>query len=124
VSQIHLVHWHRGRVALVGDAAFCPSLLAGEGAGLSMAGAYLLAGELKRAGGDFRTAYPCYQDGFKPFVERKQRQAVRFARQFAPKTRVGLLVRNMVSRTFNAPFIGEFMVKRMFAAPFALPDFA
>jgi 2-polyprenyl-6-methoxyphenol hydroxylase-like FAD-dependent oxidoreductase len=124
VSQMHLDRWHRGRVALVGDAAFCPSLLAGEGAGLAMTGAYLLAGELKRAGGDFRTAYPSYQHCFKPYVERKQRQAVRFARQFAPKTRAGLMVRNAVSRMLDAPYIGELMVKRMFADPFALPDYA
>ena len=124
VSQIHLDRWHRGRVALVGDAAFCPSLLAGEGAALAMTGAYLLAGELKKAGGDFRTAYPAYQDRFKPCIERKQRQAVRFARQFAPKTRAGLLVRNVVSRLVDAPFIGELMVKRMVADAFALPDYA
>ncbi len=124
VSQIHLDRWHRGRVALVGDAAFCPSLLAGEGAALAMAGAYLLAGELKKAGGDFRAAYPAYQERLKPFIERKQRQARRFARQFAPKTRAGLMVRNAMSRMFDAPFIGELMVKRMFADPFALPDYA
>ncbi len=124
VSQIRLDRWHRGRVALVGDAAFCPSLVAGEGAGLAMTGAYLLAGELKKAGGDFRTGYPAYQDRFKPFIERKQRQAVRFARQFAPKTRAGLLVRNVVSRMLDIPFIGELMVKWMFADAFALPDYA
>ena len=40
VSQIRLPQWHRGRVALLGDAAFCPSLLAGQGAAFAMAGAY------------------------------------------------------------------------------------
>lgn len=40
VSQIHLSHWSAGRVALVGDAAACPSLLAGEGTGLAMLEAY------------------------------------------------------------------------------------
>lgn len=124
VSQIRMNRWHRGRVALLGDAAFCPSLLAGEGAGLAMTGAYLLAGELRRAGGEFRTAYPAYQDRFKPFIERKQRQATRFARQFAPRTRLGLLVRNAMSRLLDAPLVGDMMVKRMFADPLALPDYA
>jgi hypothetical protein len=76
---------------------------------------------LKRAGRGFRTAYPSYQDPFKPVIERKQRQAFRFARQFAPKTSAGLLVRNAESRVFDAPFIGELIVKRMFDGPFALP---
>ena len=104
VTQVRLSQWHRGRIALVGDAAFCPSLLAGEGSSLAMAGAYLLAGELRDAGGDFRAAYSSYQARFKPFIERKQRLAARFARQFAPKTSVGLLVRNAASRLLDAPW--------------------
>lgn len=49
VSQIHLPRWSDGRVALIGDAAACASLLAGEGTGLAMIEAYVLAGELHRA---------------------------------------------------------------------------
>jgi 2-polyprenyl-6-methoxyphenol hydroxylase-like FAD-dependent oxidoreductase len=41
----------------MGDAAFCPSLPAGEGASLAMAAAYLLAAELTRAGGVHRVAF-------------------------------------------------------------------
>jgi 2-polyprenyl-6-methoxyphenol hydroxylase-like FAD-dependent oxidoreductase len=52
VSQIRTPAWSTGRIVLVGDAAYCPSLLAGEGAGFAMAGGYLLAGELQRANGD------------------------------------------------------------------------
>jgi 2-polyprenyl-6-methoxyphenol hydroxylase-like FAD-dependent oxidoreductase len=123
VSQIRLKRWHHGRVALIGDAAFCPSLLAGQGSSLAMASAYVLAGELKRSGGDFRTAYPTYQDRFKPFIDRKQRQAANFARQFAPKTRSGLLIRNLWSRVLNAPLLGAWMVKKLFADQLALPDY-
>ena len=54
VSQITLPRWSEGRTALVGDAAYCPSLLAGEGAAFAMAGAYILAAELDRAGGDYQ----------------------------------------------------------------------
>ena len=46
VSQIRLDRWSRGRTALVGDAAACVSLMAGEGTGLAMTEAYVLAGEL------------------------------------------------------------------------------
>ncbi|MGH3797510.1 MAG: FAD-binding domain [Pseudonocardiaceae bacterium] len=46
VSQIRMPSWTRGRVALVGDAAACPSFLAGQGSALAMVGAYVLAAEL------------------------------------------------------------------------------
>ena len=122
VSQIRMDRWHRGRLALIGDAAFSPSLLAGQGAAFAMASAYLLARELKRAGGDFRIAYPAYQDRFKPFIERKQREAAKFAKQFSPKTYLGLFVRNIMTRLLDAPLIGDLMVKRLFADRFTLPE--
>jgi 2-polyprenyl-6-methoxyphenol hydroxylase-like FAD-dependent oxidoreductase len=124
VTQIRLSQWHRGRVALVGDAAFCPSVLAGEGSSLAMAGAYLLAGELGAAAGDFRAAYSSYQARFKPLIERKQQLAARFSRQFAPRTRLGLLVRNVASRLLDAPRVGDMIAKRMFADRFAMPNYS
>ena len=54
VSQIRMDRWTKGRTALVGDAAACVSLMAGEGSGLAMAEAYVLAGELRDCGGDLR----------------------------------------------------------------------
>lgn len=57
VSRMVLPCWSQGRVALVGDAVYCPSLLAGEGAALAMAGAYILARELERAGGDYAPGF-------------------------------------------------------------------
>src|SRR5271165_1803307 len=51
VSQIQMDTWSQGRVGLIGDAAFCPSLLAGQGAALAMTAAYVLAGELAQTGG-------------------------------------------------------------------------
>ena len=50
VSQIRMESWSKGRVGLVGDAAFCPSLLAGQGSALAMVAAYVLAGELGATG--------------------------------------------------------------------------
>jgi 2-polyprenyl-6-methoxyphenol hydroxylase-like FAD-dependent oxidoreductase len=49
MAQIVLDHWSIGRVALVGDAAYCCSPLSGQGTSVALLGAYILAGELKRA---------------------------------------------------------------------------
>jgi 2-polyprenyl-6-methoxyphenol hydroxylase-like FAD-dependent oxidoreductase len=56
-SQIRLDRWTKGRTALVGDAAACVSLMAGQGSILSMAEAYMLAGELRICGGDYGAAF-------------------------------------------------------------------
>ena len=75
VSQIQMEHWSRGRVALVGDAAYCVSLLAGQGSALAMTGAYILAGELAKAAGKHDIAFANYEKILRGFVEKKQRGA-------------------------------------------------
>jgi 2-polyprenyl-6-methoxyphenol hydroxylase-like FAD-dependent oxidoreductase len=69
VSQIRLRDWSRGHVTLVGDAAYCPSLLAGQGSALAMAGAYVLAYALAQTPSDAERAFAEYQRCFKPFVD-------------------------------------------------------
>ena len=89
VSQVRLDRWTKGRTALIGDAAACVSLLAGEGAGLAMAEAYVLAGELRNCG-DHVAAFARYQERLMPFLRRKQASAARFASAFAPRLRSAL----------------------------------
>ncbi len=101
VSQIHMDRWSRGRVLLVGDAAGCISLLGGEGTGLAITEAYVLAGELARAGGDHRRAFDAYEARLRPFIESKQAGAARFIGFFATRTRFGLWLRNVAMRTMN-----------------------
>ncbi|MGA7324432.1 MAG: FAD-binding domain, partial [Rhodomicrobium sp.] len=107
VSQIHMPEWSNGRVALVGDACFCPSLLAGQGSALAMTATYILAGELKKAQGDHAAAFSNYEQLFRPFIERKQQAAARFATSFAPKTRFGIAVRNAVTRLMALPLVAR-----------------
>ncbi|MEU5872453.1 FAD-dependent monooxygenase, partial [Glycomyces sp. NPDC047369] len=49
VAQIELPRWTNGRTVLIGDAAHAVSLIAGQGASLGVAGAYLLAERLRRS---------------------------------------------------------------------------
>jgi hypothetical protein len=98
VSQIRMDQWARGRTALVGDAAACVSLLAGESTGLAMAEAYVLAAALRDCGGDHVAAIARYQESLMPFLRRKQESAARFASSFVPKTALGIAYRNVVTR--------------------------
>src|SRR5262249_28516837 len=98
VSQIRMDRWTTGRTALIGDAPACVSLLAGEGTGLAMVEAYVLAGELHVCGGDCGTAFARYEQRLMPLLKRKQESAAKFASSFAPKTAIGIALRNVVSR--------------------------
>jgi 2-polyprenyl-6-methoxyphenol hydroxylase-like FAD-dependent oxidoreductase len=124
VSQIRLARWTKGRAALVGDAAACVSLLAGEGAGLAMAEAYTLAGELCNCGGDYATAFARYQELMMPFITRKQQLATKFASSFAPKTALGITFRNIVLRLLRLPFVVNFLFSRELRDEVKLPDYA
>jgi 2-polyprenyl-6-methoxyphenol hydroxylase-like FAD-dependent oxidoreductase len=101
VSQIRMDRWSRGRVLLLGDAAGCISLLGGEGTGLAMTEAYVLAGELVRAGADYRRAFEAYESRLHPFIKAKQAGAVRLIPFFATRTRFGLWLRDLAMRAAN-----------------------
>ena len=124
VSQVRMDRWSRGRIALVGDSCFCPSLLAGEGAAFAMAGSYLLAGELKAALGDYERAFRRYQAQFKTFIDAKQKKAESFAAWFTPKTPFRLLLRNMTTRLMTVPFLSDWVMHRFIADRFSLPDYS
>ncbi|HEY1340737.1 MAG TPA: FAD-binding domain [Bryobacteraceae bacterium] len=123
VSQIRMDRWFSGRTALIGDAAACVSLLAGEGTGLAMAEAYVLAGELRVCRGDHSAALARYQERMAPLLERKQRAAAKFASSFAPETTLGITVRNLVTGLFRLPFVADFFIGRDLRDVFALPDY-
>jgi 2-polyprenyl-6-methoxyphenol hydroxylase-like FAD-dependent oxidoreductase len=123
VSQVRMDRWTRGRTALIGDAAACVSLMAGEGTGLAIAEAYILAGELHACGGDFRAAFARYEQRLMPFLRRKQASAATFASSFAPKTPFGITFRNVVTRLMRVPSIAELFIGRELRDDIDLPDY-
>ena len=123
VSQIRMASWTRGRTALVGDAAACVSLLAGEGTGLAMTEAYVLAGELGKGEGDPGAAFARYQARLMPFLQRKQASAAKFAASFAPQSAFGITFRNLASRLLQFPFMADFVIGRDLRDDITLPDY-
>ena len=122
-SQIRLDRWTKGRTALVGDAAACVSLMAGEGTGLAMVEAYMLAGELHNCEGDHGAAFARYEERLMPFLRRKQAMAARFASMMAPKTSFGITFRNLVTRPMRLPFVADFFIGRELRDEVKLPDY-
>jgi 2-polyprenyl-6-methoxyphenol hydroxylase-like FAD-dependent oxidoreductase len=127
VSQIRMESrrglWSQGRVTLLGDAASCVSLLAGQGSALAMVAAYILAGELHRSKGDYAQAFARYQQVFAPFVQAKQKAALRFAGFFAPKSRTSLFIRNQVMNLLRIPWVADFTIAGEITDKLALPKY-
>ncbi|MBD2757769.1 FAD-dependent monooxygenase [Spirosoma validum] len=71
IGQIKAPQWFKGRLGMIGDAAYCPSPITGRGVTLAMVGAYLLAGELSRHQ-RFEDAFSSYEGLMRPYVESVQ----------------------------------------------------
>lgn len=82
VTQVKMASWTKGRVALLGDAGYCASPLSGQGSNLALVGAYILAGELKKARGDHARAFKRYNELLHPFVEATQKLGVSVSESF------------------------------------------
>lgn len=122
ISQIHLPRWSDRRVAVVGDAAWAPSFLAREGCGLGIMGAYVLAGELARSGGE-SIAFARYEKRLRGFIESKQKMATRFGGAFCPSTRFGMLFRNLVARLLNVGPLANPAISSQLKDDIKLPDY-
>lgn len=82
IAQVKMNSWTKGRVALLGDAGYCPSPLSGQGNNLALVGAYILAGELKTANGNPMQAFARYNELLHPFVEANQKFGVWVSESF------------------------------------------
>lgn len=93
VSQIHLPRWTGGRVALVGDAAYAPSFLTGQGTSLALVGAYVL-GQALATIPDHAKAFASYESRLRDFVERNQALVGEGKATLFPTTAEALAQRN------------------------------
>ncbi|WP_214317207.1 FAD-dependent monooxygenase [Nonomuraea sediminis] len=119
VSQVRVDTYGKGRVALLGDAAY-GNTLAGFGTGLALVGAYVLAGELALAGGDHRVGFQRYHDEFSTYAKiSKNGNAGPF---LAPATPARIRMRNLM---FKSSFVFGAMMKLTdkFATNITLKDY-
>lgn len=100
VSQVRMPVWSSGRIGLVGDAAYCPALLAGAGSSTAMIGAYVLAAELGRDG--YAAAFRRYEKRLRPVVTRGQGMSHYSAAVLVPGNRLGITMRNQGIRLLGA----------------------
>ncbi|MBL4676963.1 MAG: FAD-dependent monooxygenase [Mucilaginibacter sp.] len=95
LCQTRMPSWTKGRVALVGDAGYCPSPAAGRGGSIAIDGASALAGAFEKCGGDFKKAFHEYDNSFRPFIEEIQAGVVKHGVDvLVPKTEEAIRKRN------------------------------
>lgn len=120
VSQIHLPRWSSGRVALVGDAAYAPSFLTGQGTSIALVGAYMLAGSLA-TNPDHAVAFDAYERGIREFVIMNQALVSEGDAALHPATAEALEQRNAMLRQLTS-FPAD--TGRAAHTALTLPDFA
>jgi 2-polyprenyl-6-methoxyphenol hydroxylase-like FAD-dependent oxidoreductase len=128
IGQVRAPRWSKGRVALLGDAAFCPSPVGGGGSSLALIGAYVLAGELCRTD-DLPTALARYEQFLRPHVTAAQNVRPAVLRRANPRTPAGIRALHAGARVVASPAIraGMSMIGRRFGGSAAedikLPDY-
>ncbi|UOX91247.1 FAD-dependent monooxygenase [Amycolatopsis sp. FBCC-B4732] len=120
LSRVTIDRYSRGRVVLLGDAAY-GNTLGGFGTGLALVGAYVLAGELLAAGGDHRVAFARYEEQFRGYAKISQRGSA--GPFLAPPSPLRIKLRDW---TFKSRFLLGLMLKATdrFATDIELKDYA
>jgi 2-polyprenyl-6-methoxyphenol hydroxylase-like FAD-dependent oxidoreductase len=106
ITQLEMTSWSRGRVTLVGDAGYCPGPAVGESTSLAVYGAYVLATELTRAGGDHVEAFAAYERAIVEPVQYSRKLARAAAKTVVPGSRFGVHALTGVARLISALPLG------------------
>jgi 2-polyprenyl-6-methoxyphenol hydroxylase-like FAD-dependent oxidoreductase len=117
-TYVDLQKWSQGRIGLVGDAAYGPSFFTGQGASLSMVGAYVLAVELLKSK-DHTEAFANYEETMRPFVEMNRALIEPGIAFLHPRTQAEINSRN---EEFNKPMMSVGEVGQEAHVSIQLPD--
>jgi len=114
VSQIRIhSSWHKGRVCLLGDSAYCITLLSGQGASMAMTGAYVLSEKLIKYNGDYESSFSEYESDLRPKIEKMQKKAVKNAATYLPSTKIALWLRNLFAPLIFTKIFSPFLIKQI-----------
>lgn len=117
-TQIVMPKWYSKRVALVGDSAYCLTLVSGQGASMAMGGAFVLAQEINKCN-TIEQALQNYDKRLREFTEDLQNKTRKFASNFVPSSDFGLWVMDKAMSLINIPFVkslasSQFNVESLF----------
>lgn len=104
VSQVIAPRWHKGRMGMIGDAAYCPTPISGMGTSLAILGAYILAGELAK-NEDHTKAFEAFESKLRPYVTSVQKLPPGAPWVVHPKSALGIKVLNTLASIVASNFI-------------------
>lgn len=104
--QIVMPAWHKGRVCLIGDAAFCPTPASGVGASMAMAGAYIVAKNLSESE-SYTNAFSEYDSYMRPFINKAQSSASRMLLLAAGGSIISYEFTNFLLRLIPGDLVGR-----------------
>lgn len=102
VAQVEVPRWSAGRVVLAGDACQAVSLVAGQGASLAVAGAFVLAEQLAAAP-SVPAGLAAYERRWRPVVVERQRAGRAGIEWFLPSSPATLRKRRVALRLLALP---------------------
>ncbi len=119
VTQIRIHDkWHKNRVVLIGDAAFCITLLSGQGSSMAMTAAFVLSEQLEKHRDDYETAFTEYEKSLRPMIEKMQKKAVKNAATYVPASKFSLWVRNLFAPLVFKKIFSGLLIKQLGADNF------
>jgi 2-polyprenyl-6-methoxyphenol hydroxylase-like FAD-dependent oxidoreductase len=140
VGLVKMKAWSQGRVALVGDAGYCPSVMTGMGTTSAFVGAYILAGEISKHCGltgtkpilaedasknGLAAALKGYEEQFRPFMDQVQKGVSEGGGGMMPTSAFGIKVFNWavgIISVLRLNVIGEWFLKENIKG-WKLPDY-
>ncbi len=107
VAQIRLGSWRAGRVVLVGDAAWCPTLYSGQGSALALVGGESLGTHLAAHPDDVEAGLASWEAAHRPQAAAAGTAARRSRHFFLPGNRVVAALRSAALRLASWPPAGR-----------------
>jgi 2-polyprenyl-6-methoxyphenol hydroxylase-like FAD-dependent oxidoreductase len=120
LEQIRMPTWHKGRVALVGDASACLTPIAGQGASMAMFEAFALMDALSKSEQDIDKALISYETLLMGDVAKRQRAAESLVGEIMPTSRFGVWRQRMMMRAAFSPLLIKYTARSFTGHLFAI----
>lgn len=121
IHQIKMNKWCKGRVALIGDSASAPSVLAGQGSIFALCEAYVLAVELVKNNSDYMTAFYEYEKQLNKVITEKQENSLTNLTFFIPEKIFSKYILPMKSGFQTVPLFNQIFGSEMLQYNLDLP---